>query len=480
MLFNSIDFLFFFPAVVAVYYLIPHRYRWLLLLAASYYFYMSWKAEYAVLIAASTLIDYGVALQISRTTEQSRRKQWLLLSLVSNLGILFGFKYLNFFSESFRVALNQFDIFYNVPAFDLLLPVGISFYTFQSLSYSIDIYRGHKEAERHLGIFALYVAFFPQLVAGPIERSTRLLPQFYQKHTFDYNNVTSGLKLMAWGFFKKLVIADRLAIVVDSVYDNPSEFTGLTLIMAAYFFTFQIYCDFSGYSDIAIGAARVLGFDLMRNFRQPHFARSVSDFWSRWHISLSTWFRDYVYIPLGGNRAGKWRWYFNLMIVFLLSGLWHGANWTYLAWGGLHGFYLLFGIWTRPLRDKVVAATPLARYSFFKMGLDIAVTFNLIAFALIFFRSASLAEAFYIMTHLFVDLMAKPQSVAGFGYYNLSIVAGAIGIMLLVHLLQEQGYLHKLVAQQTLWIRWVFYYALIFSILLFGQFGTTEFIYFQF
>ena len=480
MLFNSLDFLYFFPVVVAIYYFMPHGYRWALLLVASYYFYMSWKAEYAVLIAVSTLIDYGVARQMSRTTEQSRRKKWLLLSLVSNLGILFGFKYFNFFSDSFTAALNQFNIFYNVPTFDLLLPVGISFYTFQSMSYSVDVYRGDKEAERHLGIFALYVAFFPQLVAGPIERSTRLLPQFYQKHVFDYDNVTNGLKLMAWGFFKKLVIADRLAIAVDSVYSNPTESTGLSLIMATYFFAIQLYCDFSGYSDIAIGAARVLGFDLMKNFRQPYFARTVKDFWSRWHISLSSWFRDYLYIPLGGNRMGKRRWYFNLMVVFLLSGLWHGANWTYLAWGGLHGFYLIFGIWTDKLRKQIVAVTPLVRYPLLKMGLDIVVTFHLVTFALIFFRAESITDAFYIVTHLLVDLMAKPQLGPEFGYYNLFIVVIASGVMTLVHFLQEQGRFQELVENRPLWFRWSLYYALVFSILIFGQFGTTEFVYFQF
>ncbi|MGB0383268.1 MAG: MBOAT family O-acyltransferase [Ardenticatenaceae bacterium] len=480
MLFNSIDFLIFFPIVVTLYYLTPFRYRWALLLAASYYFYMSWKAEYLLLIVTSTLIDYCVGIQISQTKEQARRKTWLLLSLFSNFGILLGFKYFNFFGETITTALNQVNIFYNVPAFDLLLPVGISFYTFQSLSYSIDVYRGEKEAERHLGIFALYVAFFPQLVAGPIERSTHLLPQFYQKHEFDYDRVTDGLKLMLWGFFKKLVIADRLALVVDSVYGDPHQFTGSSLIVATYFFAFQIYCDFSGYSDMAIGAAQVLGFDLMKNFRQPYFASSVREFWSRWHISLSTWFRDYLYIPLGGNRVGKWRWYYNLMVVFLLSGLWHGANWTFVAWGALHAFYMLCAIWTREWRSNLFAASPLARYPLLKRLLEVTITFHLVTFAWLFFRANTISDAFYIITHLFVGLFSKPKFGADFGYYNMMIAVSAIALMTLVQLLQERGSVRELIAKRPRSVRWAIYYVIFFAILLFGQFGTKEFIYFQF
>lgn len=244
----------------------------------------------------------------------------------------------------------------------MLLPVGISFYTFQSLSYSIDVYRGEKEPERNFGKFALYVAFFPQLVAGPIERSTNLLPQFDRRISFDYDRFVSGLRLMLWGFFKKIVIADRLAIYVNEVYNSPAEFQGLTLILATYFFAFQIYCDFSGYSDIAIGAARIMGYDLMINFRQPYFSQSIAEFWKRWHISLSTWFKDYLYIPLGGNRVAKNRWYFNLMAVFLISGLWHGANWTFVLWGFLHGFYLVFSIWTQNIRDTISHAFRVDRF----------------------------------------------------------------------------------------------------------------------
>ncbi|MFC1785350.1 MBOAT family O-acyltransferase, partial [Candidatus Neomarinimicrobiota bacterium] len=291
MLFNSTQFIIFFPVVVFFYFLLPHRFRWMLLLVASYYFYMCWKAEYLLLILGSTIVDYIVAIQMSRQSTKAKKKLYLILSLAVNLGLLFGFKYFNFFSDSFRTIFDQFNVLYNVPTFKVLLPVGISFYTFQTLSYTIDVYRGKREPEKHLGIFALYVAFFPQLVAGPIERSTRLLPQLVKKYNFDYNRVTDGLKLMLWGFFKKVVIADRVAVIVNQVYNNPNDAAGLPLLIGTYLFAFQIYCDFSGYSDIAIGAAKVFGIDLMQNFRRPYFAKSIREFWQRWHISLSTWFR---------------------------------------------------------------------------------------------------------------------------------------------------------------------------------------------
>jgi alginate O-acetyltransferase complex protein AlgI len=352
MLFNSLHFLFFFPAVVALYFATPARYRWALLLAASYYFYAAWRLEYVVLIMVSTLADYLCGLRMGRLATKRERKPWLILTLVVNLGLLFVFKYLDFFGDSLRALFNQFNIFYDVPAYNLLLPVGISFYTFQTLSYSIEVYRGNQKPERHLGIFALYVSFFPQLVAGPIERSTRLLPQFWVQHGFDASRAASGFRLILWGFFKKIVIADRLAIYVNDVYGNPGAQDGLTLLVATYFFAFQIYCDFSAYSDIAIGSARIMGYDLMQNFRRPYFARSIQEFWQRWHISLSTWFRDYVYIPLGGNRVPKWRWYVNLMAVFLVSGLWHGAAWTFVVWGALHGGYLIVGVLTLDVRER--------------------------------------------------------------------------------------------------------------------------------
>jgi D-alanyl-lipoteichoic acid acyltransferase DltB (MBOAT superfamily) len=337
MLFTSLEFLIFFPIVVALYFGCPYRYRWLLLLAANYYFYAAWKLEYIFLLLASTLISYITAILMVKPENQAKRTGLLVIGLIANLGILFAFKYFNFVNDSLRIAFNQFNLIYNVPMFQALLPVGISFYTFQSLGYTIDVYRGKLEPERHLGRFALFVSFFPQLLAGPIERASNMLPQFYEKFDFDEARVSSGLRLILWGLFKKIVIADRLGLYVNAVYNSPSDWEGWPVFLATYFFAFQIYCDFSGYSDIAIGAARVMGFNLMENFRRPYFAQSPSEFWRRWHISLSSWFRDYLYIPLGGSRVSVPRWYLNLMIVFLVSGLWHGAAWTFVIWGGLHG-----------------------------------------------------------------------------------------------------------------------------------------------
>ena len=367
-----------------------------------------------------------------------------------------------------------------MPTFDVLLPVGISFYTFQTLSYSIDVYRGRKTPETHLGIFALYVAFFPQLVAGPIERSHRLLHQFYQQHNFDHRRVSDGLKLMAWGLFKKVVIADRLAIVVNNVYNDPTAYAGIPLLVATYFFAFQIYCDFSGYSDIAIGAAQIMGIDLMQNFKQPYFSRSIPEFWRRWHISLSSWFKDYLYIPLGGNRLSQPRVYLNLMLVFVISGLWHGANWTFLIWGALHGSYILVTLWTTDLRRKAEALLGLTRRPVLLAGLQVFITFHLVTFAWIFFRANSLSDALYIMTHLFHGIRLTGTGT-GVGPYDLFIALLAILLLELVHVLQRQkGSLRQLIAIQPVWLRWTAYYGLTISILIFGKFGVNEFIYFQF
>ncbi|MCK5082965.1 MAG: MBOAT family protein, partial [Candidatus Omnitrophica bacterium] len=401
MLFNSLHFLIFFPVVVLAYFSMGHRFRWIFLLCASYYFYMCWKPEYVLLIMASTLIGYYTGLQMDKATVRSRRKMFLILSLVSNLGILFAFKYFNLLNDSLRAGFNHFNILYNIPAFDVLLPIGISFYTFQTLSYTIEVYRGNQKPEKHLGIFALYVAFFPQLVAGPIERSTNLLPQFYQRQRFDLQRIKNGLLLMAWGFFKKLIIADRIAVLVNQIYNNPTDYSGAPLIIATYLFAFQIYCDFSGYSDIAIGGAQVLGIDLMKNFKFPYMAKSVSEFWKRWHISLSTWFRDYLYIPLGGNRVTTQRWFFNIIIVFLISGLWHGANWTFVIWGALHGFYILFSFVTAKKRQSMASLLRLDQYPKIWGAVKTFITFNLIVFAWIFFRANSISDAMYICAHLF-------------------------------------------------------------------------------
>jgi len=482
MLFNSLHFLIFFPIVVGIYFSIPHRFRWILLLLSSYYFYMCWKPEYVLLIIASTLIDYFAAIKMHRQTVRARRRLFLILSLLSNLGLLFAFKYFNFFSDSARVLMHSISLSYDMPTLNVLLPVGISFYTFQTLSYTIDVYMGKREPERHLGIFAVYVAFFPQLVAGPIERSTRLLPQFFEKHEFDYRRVTNGIKLMLWGFFKKVVIADSVAVVVNQVYNNPYNYEGIPILIATYLFAVQIYCDFSGYSDIAIGAAQVMGYDLMQNFRIPYYSKSISEFWKRWHISLSTWFRDYLYIPLGGNRTTKPRWYTNLMVVFLVSGLWHGANWTFVAWGGIHGAYLVLSIWTQHLRDRIYDLLKINQQSRPARIFKMFITFHLVCLAWIFFRANNIGDAFYLVGHLFTGIEIK------FGGYYLGLPRAElfvsvlmIMVMEMVHLIQRKKDFREVLAVKPKWLRWSVYYAFVIAILLLGSFNnSSQFIYFQF
>jgi len=494
-LFNSLEFVVFFPVVVGLYFACPARYRWGFLLAASYYFYACWKLEYLGLIIASTLVDYWAGRRMGECETRSARQPYLLLSLGVNLGILFAFKYFNFFNESVRAVFQQFDLFYGVPAFDVLLPVGISFYTFQTLAYTIDVYREQKEPEHHLGIFALYVSFFPQLVAGPIERSQNLIPQFKQKQSFDYDRVASGLKLMAWGFFKKLVVADRLALYVDEVYNNPGAYEGGPVVIATYFFAFQIYCDFSGYSDIAIGAARVMGYDLMDNFERPYFSKSIAEFWRRWHISLSTWFKDYLYIPLGGNRVPKSRWYANLMIVFVVSGLWHGAAWTFVIWGALHGTYLIAGAMTVSWREQIwtylkeraavpkpsaagVVLTPSAIDSVKKLW-RVGVTFHLVLVAWIFFRANSLDDAI-LLTEQFFSVESLSILPSGVSALQMALSLLGVGVLGLVHWIERYQPLDHFLDRYPIAIRWGAYYVLLGLIFAFGVFNKQEFIYFQF
>ena len=473
MLFNSVGFFIFFLAVGSLYFLISHRFRWILLLAGSYYFYMCWKAEYAILISISTVTAYFCALYSGRTRSQRKKKFLLIVSLSVNLGLLFGFKYFNFFSDSVRAMFARFAISVDMPILRVLLPVGISFYTFQTLSYSIDVYRGKVGVEKHLGIFALYVSFFPQLVAGPIERASNLLWQFRKEHEFDFARLSLGVQLIFWGLFKKVVIADRLGFYVDSVYNNAQHHTGLSFIVATYFFAFQIYCDFSGYSDIAIGSAKVLGFDLMKNFNRPYFATTVADFWHRWHISLSTWLRDYLYIPLGGNRTGRSRMYVNLMITMFLGGIWHGANYTFLIWGVLHGLLLLISRMTLDFRDRMWRRLGLR--SWIVGPVRIFLTFQLVCFCWIFFRANTLSDAFYIVGHLF---SGWPRIFIE----QLSMVHGlpAILILIFVQILQRKGELGPRVLKAPLVIRWCLYFVVLFGIVLFGVGDGADFIYFQF
>jgi len=489
MLFNSFQYLLFFPVVTVLYFALPQRYRWALLLGASYFFYMCWKPEYAVLIALSTLVDYWAALRMGRETEQRRRRKYLVASLVANLGLLFTFKYFNFFSSSLSGLMGEFGTAWHSPTLDILLPVGISFYTFQTLSYTIDIYRGERPPERHLGVFALYVSFFPQLVAGPIERSTRLLPQFFEKKGFEYGRAVEGLRLILWGLFKKVVIADRLALYVDRVYDHPDAFLGWPLLVATYFFAFQIYCDFSGYTDIARGSAKVLGYDLMENFRRPYFARSIADFWRRWHIALSTLFRDYLYIPRGGNRVVGGRRYYNLMVVFVLSGLWHGTSWTFMIWGALHGLYMVVSKVTANWRNRLAEQHGPARRPGLRNIWQVLVTFHLTLFAWVFFRANSFSDALTVLGNsLSLRLADFTRALpTGFhndnfarGWFDLAVAFSLIGLLVTVQFLQTRNGRETAALPRPTWLRWSVYYAAALAIILFGVFTHAEFIYFQF
>lgn len=488
MLFNSLHFLIFFVVVTTAYFAIPHRRRWFLLLAASCYFYMAFVPVYILILGFTIVVDYFAGIFIE-SSQGKRKRGFLIASLIANIGVLAIFKYYNFLNDNLSLLLHGAGYQNPAPYLSILLPIGLSFHTFQAMSYTIEVYRGKQKAERHFGIYSLYVMFYPQLVAGPIERPQNLLPQFYEKHHFDYRNATDGLKLMVWGLFKKVVIADRLAMVVDNVYNNPREHTGLSFIVATVFFSFQIFCDFSGYSDMAIGAARIMGFKLMKNFDRPYHAKSVGEFWRRWHISLSTWFRDYLYLPLGGNRAPVPRRYLNLFIVFLVSGLWHGANWTYVIWGALHGFYMIFALMTKNIRRFLAGYVGLNKLPLFYNFLQIPVTFTLITFAWVFFRANTVSDAFYILQKSIAGLPAEISDLyhrlpldldLGLSKSELLIAVAAIVGMELIHALQHRYQLGDWLKSQPLFVRWSIYYAAVFIILFFGIYENRPFIYFQF
>jgi D-alanyl-lipoteichoic acid acyltransferase DltB (MBOAT superfamily) len=473
MVFNSMVFLVFFVAVTGLHFAIPDRRRWLLLLVASYFFYMWAQPAYALLILFTTSVNYYTAIRISESDSARHRKHLLLLSLVASLGVLFFFKYFNFAVESITAIIGMPEIERDRFLLDIVLPIGISFFTFQTLSYTVDVYRGQMPPERHFGRFALYVSFFPQLVAGPIERGTHLMPQFRQKHSFDLQRVIEGLQLMGWGLFKKIVVADRLAMYVQAVYGNVDNHDGPSFLVATYFFAFQIYCDFSGYSDMAIGGAKVLGYDLIENFRRPYFATTITDFWRRWHISLSTWLRDYLYIPLGGNRCSKTRAYINLMITMLLGGLWHGASWNFVIWGGLQGVMLCISKATLPVRDAMVASLKIPRW--IVKPVRILVTFHLVCLSWVFFRAATIHDAWQILIGLFdgwPNLFIKAQVMA----------YGAMGIfiLLIAQLIQRRGTIIPRLKRSPLAVQWAVAYALIMLIILCGVDQGAQFIYFQF
>ena len=401
MTFNSLEFLIFYPIVALLYFVLPRRAVWPMLLVASYYFYMCYQAELVVLIAGTTLISWLASHAIKRTERKSVKKLWLTLALVVCFGVLFFYKYFNFLSGTVTGLINLCGGQVSRFELDLLLPVGISFYTFQTLSYVIDVYRGDVLPERNFFFYALFVSFFPQLVAGPIERPGNLMPQLRERHPWSNENAVKGAKHMIVGFFKKICVADLIAVYVNSVYNNVESASALGVIIATALFAVQIYCDFSGYTDIAIGCARVMGIRLMKNFDHPYMATGIKEFWARWHISLSGWFKDYLYIPLGGNRRGKARAMLNVFIVFLVSGLWHGANWTFVLWGAIHGLYQVVGTLTRRPRDIFWERVGLGKDSGLLRWLRRAGTFVLVSFAWIFFRANSIEDAFAVIGKLF-------------------------------------------------------------------------------
>ena len=482
MLFNSFEFLVFFPVVTVLYFLLPGKYRWLHLLIASCVFYAAFIPAYLLILFLTIVIDYYAGLMISKS-EGKRRKSFLALSIVANVLVLAVFKYYNFFIDNVNGLLELVHIHATpLPFLDIILPIGLSFHTFQAMSYTIEVYRRKFPPEKHFGYYALYVMFYPQLVAGPIERPQNVLPQLHQYHSYDHEKMLSGLRLMLWGLFKKVVIADRLAIMVDTVYNNPDQYSGFAYIVATIFFGIQIYCDFSGYSDIAIGTARTMGIDLMVNFRRPYFSATISEFWKRWHISLSSWFRDYLYIPLGGNRVSVSHRNLNLFIVFLVSGFWHGASWNFVIWGALHGLFLIVGSHMQKI------------FPFLKKSnlFNIVITFLLANFTWIFFRAANFHDAMQIVTHLFSAptngggyfALRHDDSVGNVLYLGFPLwkFLGSLSLICLLFVsdwLIEKDFI-PVFDRKPVFIRWSAYYILILVILVWGIFETNQFIYFQF
>ena len=482
MSFISIEFVILFIIVFLFFFRLPQKYRWIFLLIASYFFYMFSNAYHIFIIVFSTIIDFVVSQQLGKLSEdkQLQRRILLFLSITVNLGILFYFKYFNFFGESVTYFFLALGLDAGTLAHSQILPVGISFYTFQSMAYTFDVYRNKIKPEQHFGIFATYIAFFPQLVAGPIERASNMLPQFHQTATFDYDRVVSGMRLVLFGMFKKVVIADRLAVYVNEVYNNPGNYSGVVMIIATVFFAYQIYCDFSGYSDIAIGTARILNFDLMKNFNHPYLAHSIRDFWRRWHISLSTWFRDYVYIPLGGNRVSLGRNLLNLFIVFVVSGLWHGASWTFVIWGAIHGTYIA-------IETFIAYKRPLTSHSLFSKALGILVTFVIVNITWVFFRANSLEDAIYILQNIsnfengFNGILVPFVNQELGATLTFIIAVASIAGLQVFEFINEYWKIVDHISNPW-WLRWACYYAgLALIIITLSDLSVEQnFIYFQF
>ncbi len=493
MLFNSFEFIVFFAVVTTLYFLLPVKWRWFMLLAASCIFYMFFIPVYILILVATIVIDYFAGIYIEKSVGK-RRRYLLIISLLSNIGILAFFKYCNFFIDNFNTITQVLHWNYSINLLQIILPIGLSFHTFQAMSYTIEVYRGNQKAERHFGIYALYVMYYPQLVAGPIERPQNLLHQFHTPHQFNTALASSGLKQILIGFFKKMVIADNLAVFVNQVYDNPSGYESVTIFLATFFFAFQIYCDFSGYSDIAIGASRIMGIELMQNFKAPYRANSISDFWARWHMSLSTWFKDYLYIPLGGNRVGFYRLCLNLFIVFVVSGFWHGASWTFIIWGALHGLFTIIEIvikkYSQPVKEKEAKKA-------WQQILYRAVVFYIVCFAWIFFRAETLSKALTIAKGYLIGIPSYFYGLTQSGYLWLeplifnktikdyfsefSLLGFSLLILFYINKVEyKSSFINYMDGKKSLH-RIIFYHLLLFLILFIGVFHSDqEFIYFQF
>ena len=478
MLFNSFEYLFFLPIVFVIYWLLAKKeikYQNLFLLGVSYYFYSCWNWKFLFLLIFSTALDYYSGLMMSKSANDKVRKQWFWLSVCINLGFLGIFKYYNFFAESFSELLVNFGLHPNFWTLKVILPVGISFYTFHGLSYVIDIYYKRIQPEKNIVDYSLFVSYFPLLVAGPIERATHLLPQIKKKREFNYRLAVDGLRQILWGLFKKIVIADNCAEFANAMFNDPSHQNGSSLFIGAVFFSFQIYGDFSGYSDIALGTSKLFGMELLKNFNYPYFSRDIAEFWRRWHISLSSWFRDYLYIPLGGSKGTTWVKIRNVFIIFIVSGFWHGANWTFIFWGLLNAIFILPSIVLKTNRSNLEIVAARSVFPSFKEFFQIATTFLLTTFAWIFFRANSLSDAFVYCSLILKSLFTKPSAIPAIG------LIGQLFFFILLEWLGRRNdfAIQKIGFKWNKIFRWSFYFLIVLLIIVFSG-KEQKFIYFQF
>ncbi len=471
MLFNSIEFLIFFPIVTLLFFVLPHKYRWFHLLAASCVFYMFFIPQYIFILLVTIVIDYVAAIWIAKT-DGKKRKRYLVISVVSTCAVLFVFKYFNFFNDNMLLLSHKMGFYYPEHVVSFILPIGLSFHTFQSLSYVIEVYRGNQKPEKHFGIYSLYVMFYPQLVTGPIERPQNLLVQLRQEKTFSYQNLSHGLRLILWGLFVKMVVADNIGAYVDQIYAKPESFNSLSILNGLFFYSFQIYCDFFGYSTIAIGCAKAMGYNLMDNFKNPYLAQNIREFWQRWHISLSTWFRDYVYFSLGGNRVKISRWVFNILIVFVLSGLWHGANWTFILWGFAHGLVHVAEHFTKKIfKWKEFTDKTLASVVRFFNGIK---TFVIVTFIWILFRATDVHHAKNVFLSVFRNTSVGDQ-------LNVDMKTWIfLALFIVLDTLLFNNRFDRWCDKRHFVLRWSMYALMIFGIIVFSSVNNFPFIYFQF